>query len=366
MSSSAHFDFCVLGGGIAGLSVAGKLLDRGKSVCLIDTGDIASGASGTPLGMVNPATGRYGTPVWNAEKCLTSIADDLQFIQNQTPVQFYKKTGILRPAQDQKMASRMKDNADRSMWPEGWCNWLDQEEIHEINHELNCVEGGMWLPKGLTVNVELYLRNKSEYLKQNGLKLFTHANYSVNYNKDPFKVSLGHKDLFTKHLICATGSETNTLEPWKLLPIHPVKGQLAVFESPKAGDFEYSISALGYIASISKTRFIAGSTYEHHFTDAEPDEEGLEYLINRLSKVYPPLFSDATLVRQWAGVRATTQNRKPILGSHPEIENLFVLSGLGSKGLMYGNYLSSILTDHMLEGTALPKEISVRRFDGFQ
>lgn len=363
MSSPAHFDFCVLGGGIAGLSIAEKLLERGASVCLLDIGDIASGASGTPLGMVNPATGRYGTPVWNAEACLTSIANDLQYIQEKTPVQFYKKTGILRPAQDTKMAERMKENALQSDWPKGWCQWLDKDEIHSLNPDLNCVDGGMWLPKGLTVNVELYLRTKSDHLRKQGLKLFANAEYSVNYNEAPYKVSLRNEEFYAGHLIFAAGYETKTLEPWSFLPLHQVKGQLAVFESPKAGDFEYSISALGYIASISKNRFIAGSTYEHHFDHTEPDKEGLEYLVQRLGKVYPSLFKDAVLVDQWAGVRASTPNRKPIIGSHPELEHVHVFTGLGSKGLMYGNYFSSLLADNILDGTLLPDEASVTRFD---
>lgn len=362
MSSPSHFDFCVLGAGIAGLSIAGELLNRGASVCLLDTEDIASGASGTPLGMVNPATGRYGKPVWNAEKCLTSVAADLALIQEHTPVQFYKKTGILRPAQDEKMASKMKDNAHQSIWPEGWCEWLEKDEIHSINPDLNCVNGGMWLPKGLTVNVALYLQNKADLLEQEGLKLFTKADYTVNFDEAPFSVSLKDKELYAEHLIYATGSQTKTVEPWDSLPIHPVKGQLAVFESPKAGDFDYSISALGYIASISKTRFIAGSTYEHHFKHTKPDKDGFDYLTKRLGKVYPSLFKDATLIDQWAGVRASTPNRKPILGSHPELSNVHVLTGLGSKGLMYGSYLSSLLTDHIINGALLPDKFSVARF----
>lgn len=362
MPSSSHFDFCVLGAGIAGLSIAGELLSRGVTVCLLDTGDIASGASGTPLGMVNPATGRFGTPVWNADSCLTSIVADLEHIQEQTPVQFYRKTGILRPAQDKKMASRMKENAHPNNWPEGWCKWLEKDEIYSINPDLNCVGGGMWLPKGLTVNVELYLRSKANHLKQKGLKLFTNADYSVNYDEAPFNVSLMNKELYAEHLIYATGSETKALEPWNYLPLHQIKGQLAVFESTKAGDFDYSISALGYIASISKTEFIAGSTYEHNFDYTEPDKEGFDYLTQRLGKVYPPLFKDAVLIDQWAGVRASTPNRKPIIGSHSKLKQIHVFTGLGSKGLIYGNYLSSLLSNYILDGTSLPDEVSIARF----
>lgn len=361
MNSKTYFDFCILGAGIAGFSIAGKLIERGASVCLIDTGDIASGASGTPLAMANPATGRYGNKVWNAEKCLNSITNDLELIQASSSDKFFKKTGILRPAQDEKMASRMKENSTDG-WPEGWCTWLDKNEIHEINPELNCVQGGMWLPKGLTVNVVKYLKNKARYLQQKGLVLYTYATYSIGLDSSPFTISLDKGKISTEHIIYATGDKTSISEPWKYLPIHPVKGQIAIFESSKAEEFDYSISALGYIASISKNRFVAGSTYEHNFDHSNPDEEGLEYLIKRLGKVYPALFKGAVLLDQWAGVRASTPNKKPILGSHSQINKLYVFSGLGSKGMMYGNYMSSLLLDHILYGTKLPQEISVTRF----
>ncbi|MEX0723400.1 MAG: FAD-dependent oxidoreductase [Gracilimonas sp.] len=361
MSSPTHFDFCVLGAGLAGLSISDKLIQGEASVCIIDTGDIASGASGTPLGLVNPATGRFGTKTWRAEECYSDISADLEKVQAQSPVQFYKKTGILRPAQDQKMASRMKENAEQQDWPEGWCTWLDKDEIKSINAGLHCVEGGMWLPKGLTVNSGLYLKSKTDLLKSQGLKVYTNAPYKIEEYQSPFKISLKDEKIQANCIIYATGIETKNLNPWKFLPFNPIKGQLAVFDTPKAGDFDYSISALGYIASISKTRFIAGSTYEHDFDHEKPDEEGAKYLAQRLGKVYPALFKEATLVDQWAGVRASSPNRKPFLGSHPKNDKMFVFAGLGSKGLMYSGYLGDLLASNILDSKPLPKEVAIDR-----
>lgn len=359
---SKTFDFCVLGAGLAGLSVSKHLIDSGASVCLVDTGEIASGASGTPLGLVNPATGRWGTKSWRAEKCHQAIYDDLKEIQEYTPVRLFDKTGILRPAQDEEMAERMHDNYEKNEWPEDWCHWLDKKEVHEINPELHCVEGGMWLPHGLTVNVPVYLKSKAEFLSNQGLKIMTNAEYSIHEKGNSFELSFSdQKSVDTNSIIFAAGSHTSDSEYWDFLPLHAIKGQVAVFESPKTRKFDYSISALGYIASISDHRFVAGSTYEHHFDNIEPDIEGLEYLTDRLGGVYPSLFKEAKLVDQWAGVRASTPNKKPILGAHPEIENMFVFAGLGSKGLLYSVYLGKALTEYILRGSAIPKEVSVNR-----
>lgn len=357
-----NFDFCIIGGGLAGLAVADKLLEQQASVCLIDTGDIASGASGTPLGLVNPATGRYGTKAWRAEVCYNAITSDLEQIQAQTDEVFYKSTGILRPAQDEKMARRMKENSEQQNWPDGWCKWLEKDDVENINPDLRCVDGGIWLPKGLTVNVELYLKAKAQILREKGLQVFANVDYEIQESCKHFECVLSNGSKFgAAHLIHTSGFDTKKSAYWNFLPLIAVKGQVAIFESPVAAEFDYSISALGYMASISNQKFVAGSTYEHHFEHREPDNEGLKYLINRLGKVYPKLFSEAVLINQWAGVRASTPNRMPLLGQHPDHENIYVFAGLGSKGMLYSNYLADFLVQHIFEDKTLPEEVSLAR-----
>ncbi len=362
MSHSTYFDFCVLGAGLAGISISKALIDQGASVCLIDVGEIASGASGTPLGLVNPATGRFGNKVWQAEKSLESITQDLIETQENTPVRFYDKTGILRPAQDEKMATKMKENVVSQDWPEGWCEWLDKSEIESINSDLNCVKGGMWLPHGLTVNVPVYLKTKADSLFNEGLRIVTNADYSIQEKKSNYTLQFsGGNEIQTKALIFTAGYRTSGSSYWEFLPLHQIKGQVAIYESSLAKEFNYSISALGYIASISSSRFVVGSTYEHEFEHVEPDIEGLDYLVNRMSKVYPRLFKESDLVEQWAGVRASAPNRKPFLGRHPEKENMYVFAGLGSKGLLYSSYMSGLLADFIIKGEEIPRIISIDR-----
>lgn len=362
MSHSTSFDFCVLGAGLAGLSISKALLDQGASVCLVDVGEIASGASGTPLGLVNPATGRYGNKVWRAEKCLDFITRDLKEVQEHTPVRFFDKTGILRPAQDEKMATKMAENVTSQDWPEGWCEWLDKDEVMSINPDINCVKGGMWLPHGLTVNVPVYLKAKAEYLTTKGLRVLTNADYSIHERTNSYDLRFSDgNEIQTRSLIFTTGYETSRSPYWEFLPLHGIKGQVAVYKSPLAKEFTYSISALGYIASISGSRFVVGSTYEHEFDHVNPDIEGLDYLVNRMSKVYPRLFKESDLVEQWAGVRVSSPNRKPFLGRHQEKENMYVFAGLGSKGLLYSTYMADLLANFIIKGRAIPRDISLDR-----
>lgn len=362
-NSSSSFDFCILGAGLAGISLADTLNKKGASVGVIDTGEIAAGASGTPLGLVNPATGRYGTKSWLAEECYHSIFRSLEEVQTHVSGQFFRKSGVLRPALDKKIATKMKENFDSTSWPDGWCQWLDVTDFKGVNPDVSCVDGGLWLPVGLTVDISTYLKSFAGLLKQRAVKFITQANYSIYDDKRGFNIKF--KDaaqIHAENIIHTSGFDTKNSTYWNFLPLIPVKGQMAIFKSPSPLQFEYAISALGYIASLSKDEFVIGSTYEHNFEHRNPDEAGLKYLTERMKKVYPKLINSSKLAGQWAGVRASTPNRQPILGRHPENENMYVFAGLGSKGLLYSVYLAESMANYIIHSNDLPEDISLSRF----
>src|SRR5699024_9665699 len=152
MNYKVHF--CILGAGLAGLSMADSLRERDIETVVIDKKAIANGASGTPGGLVNPATGRRATKAWKAEACYEAIAQNLEKVQNWAGEEpFYQNNGLLRPALLEKMAVKMKAQHEKTIWPEGWCQWKTEEEIKQMHPGITCIDGGLWLPIGLSVDV---------------------------------------------------------------------------------------------------------------------------------------------------------------------------------------------------------------------
>lgn len=358
-----NFDYCILGAGLAGVSLAYELSKENASVCLIDPKGIASGASGTPLGLVNPATGRYATLTWNAEPCYSSILENLSLIQNQGTVKFFEETGVLRPALDEKIASRMKENFNTMNWPNGWIEWLDEKELKKFHPGISCISGGVWLPKGLTVDISSFLNEFVRFLSSNNVATSFGSDYSITKKENNWEISLSnHEKFLAEKIVFTTGASTKEFDFWKSIPLHPVKGQLAVLESASPLLFNHAVSALGYITSLRENKFVIGSTYEHTFDYEETDEKGLDYLLTRFEKVLPDLKKNSNVLSQWSGVRASTPNRMPIMGTHPYEENMFVFTGLGSKGLLYSGYLSKKLKDYLVRDEPLPNEVDINRF----
>ncbi|MBO6524135.1 MAG: FAD-binding oxidoreductase [Balneolaceae bacterium] len=361
---SSYFDFCILGAGLAGISLAYELSKEDVSVCLVDPAGVAAGASGTPLGLVNPATGRFASKSWEAELCYAKILANLELIQDTSPVQFYKQTGVLRPAMDKKIASRMHENFRLQDWPEGWIEWKDEYKLTSFHPGINCVDGGVWLPIGLTVDITTYLKSFAHYLSMQSIHQVYDKSYSLEKRTDFWELKFTSiNSIKAKHVVFATGASTIQSEFWRGLPIHPVKGQLAVLEPESPLNFGHAISARGYIASLHSTQFAVGSTYEHSFETEHTDQQGLDYLLDRFRKVLPDLHDNSKVVHQWAGIRASTPNRMPILGKHPSHQTMSVFAGLGSKGTLYSAYLAECMKDLLLKNIDVAKEVSINRLD---
>mgnify|MGYP000131931555 CR=1 FL=1 len=362
-----HIDFCILGGGIAGLSIADALSERDIECLVVEKNDIGSGASGTPGGLVNPATGRRAKKSWKAEQGYEAIAENLYKVQSYSSNSFFQKNGLLRPALYEKMARKMKDQYENTSWPDDWCEWKTKKQIQEIHPGITCVDGGLWLPVGLTVDIGSYMVAYAKYLKKAGVEIITNNDPKEIHQQttDKWKIVIEGEIIIANHLIYATGHYTKETKYWDWLPINLIKGQVAKFK--KENDplsFSHSISSLGYIARLDEEdTFIQGSTYEHDFIHLNPDTEGEDYLRKRMQRTLPKLEEQSALVDQWAGVRTSTPNYKPILGEHPEYKNLHVFSGLGSKGLLFGKFLAEHYVDHLTNKEPLYPEIAIERFE---
>lgn len=352
----------VFGAGISGTAIANELNKRGKKVLLIDP-HVSEDAPGAPAGLVNPATGRRAKKSWESEKCMTALRNQLdELIVFARKNEILSDTGAIRPAINEKLAENFKEALDKYEWPEGWISWMEKEEVENLNPQIAPNFGALYLHKGCTVFVDQYLNTYRKYLRENGVECrYKAADYQSK--KDNFTINFENGDTAeAKHVIVAAGHQTPFFNEWEFLPLHRVKGQIVWFEANKPLEWEYGISAMGYSLRRGERDLIVGSTYEHKFENLDTTEEAYNQIKGKLAKMLPGMEHEITKKYQVAGVRVYTPDRLPVIGRHPDNENLCIYTAMGSKGLLFSQYVGSLLAAHLAEGEMIPAEVDVKRF----
>ncbi|MEX2455933.1 MAG: FAD-binding oxidoreductase [Balneolaceae bacterium] len=367
MKQTIKSEFIILGAGLAGLMVADELTSRDKKVTLIDINQLGSGASFAPLVLINPATGRRAKMAWKAEECIHAVTEVLERIRDQSKSEFFIKNGVLRPALIEKMSKDFKRSPDKYDWSSAdWIQWSEKEELENRFPYLSNTFGGLTISEGFTINTRIFLNDLYKQLIQKGLMSYFNQTYSINTDEEGnHQIRLENGNCIqTEHIIFAVGAGISNFDEWSYLPLERVKGQTLTVEFDKPLPLTHSISSMGYFAYDPKVpnRLVVGSTYEHDFDYEKPDEKGKETLLKKLDKTLPGLSSAISKISQWSGVRVTTQDHQPIIGTHYSQKHLHIITGLGSKGIIYSKYLSKELCDHLLDQTPISPEVNADRF----
>jgi glycine/D-amino acid oxidase-like deaminating enzyme len=352
----------VFGAGISGLSMANQLQQRGKKVLLIDPFRADPEAPGPPAAMVNPSAGRKGNLVWESEKCLNAFRSNIDKLSKQSGRNdLFNATGVLRPAITEELAENFKLSLKEQPWPEGWVEWLEPNEIEEINPGIAKNYGGYFIKPGLTVFVDNYLNTFRKALTDEGVT-FSGLKTGYEFKGSDFVLTDEEGNTASaEHVIVCAGADTPGFDDWAELGIQRVKGQVVIFETDQELPWMHGLSALGYILRREPNELIVGSTYEHHFDDVDITDEAYNRLFGKLEKILPEISTKVKKTGQLAGVRATAPNHLPVLGRHRNNPQLCIYSAMGSKGLIYSEYMASILADHLVSGSEIPEELDTER-----
>jgi glycine/D-amino acid oxidase-like deaminating enzyme len=115
-----------------------------------------------------------------------------------------------------------------------------------------------------------------------------------------------------------------------------------------------------YLVNLYDDVYKVGATYEWNDLTENTSEQGKTYLEEKLNDFLKVPYE---VLKHEANIRPTTKDRKAIIGEHPKHKNMFVLNGLGTKGVMHAPYLAKQLLDLINKNLEVDKEISINRFD---
>ena len=345
------YDYLVIGQGLAGTILTERLHRLGKSFLVIDepTQPSSSQAAG---GMFNPVTGKALTKTWLADTLFPFLESYYRDLENRWESVFFYPIPLFRPfvhEAQKKQFLTILESEDLSDYI------TYQDTPTELTSSIQAPLGGLITHKTGWVDVPVFLACWRSFLQSNQLLREESFDWSAIEWGESFST---YRGISFKKLVACEGFYARENPYFAWLPFNPVKGETLRVQAPGLSD-HYIVNQGNWSIPLGGGEFRWGATYVWHRLDWEPTQDGRDYIEKKIQGFYS---GEYTVVDQLAGVRPTIKDRRPIMGPHPAQANLYILNGLGTKGVSLGPYLIHQWVDHLEFGKEILKEVTIERF----
>lgn len=342
-------DYLIVGGGIAGLCFAELCLQNSK--CIIVISDDSQNSSRIAGGLYNPVILKRFTGLEDASEQLDFLDQFYSQIEERTGTKINFPLPLLRKFFSIEEQNNWFIAADHPKMAPFLSTKICVKNIPGIDAPFNY---GQVLRTGY-LDTAVFLDSYHAFLAKESLlhkESFDHSKLIVE--EDCVK----YGDIVAKKIIFAEGFGIHNNPFFNFLPLDGTKGELFVIKAPdlKLDDI---INTSVFILPLGNDLFKVGATYNWKDKTDLPTDEGREELISRIKEI---LHCDFEIVEHYAGVRPTVKDRKPLLGNHEMHRNLFILNGLGTRGVMLGPYAANILFQFAENKKEIPLHYSIDRF----
>ncbi len=342
--------YIIVGQGLAGTLLAYQMHKNNIPFkIIVDPNQKA--ASEIAAGLINPLVFKRLTKSWMADDLFPKMYDTYKEIEDLLSTKFIQQKEMIKPLAEQ----------DIPMWQKR----IDQGKMHhyidrigdELNLDgLNNIEHYGALKQTGSCNLNSLIQDMRQFFKQHDYLIKDQLKIEDITFEDKY---VYWKNLSAEKIIFCRGYKDaeNALFPSN--SFYLTKGELIEIEAKQLCE-DYIINKNLFILPIGNKRFKVGATYEWDTINEETSEAGKSELLTKLDKL---IDTDYTVLNQWAGVRPTVKDRRPILGIHPHNDRLAIFNGLGTKGVMLAPYFSEQMLN-LLENpqTEIDKEVKLDRF----
>lgn len=339
----------IVGQGLAGTLLAFQLLKRRQKVVVVDFSRENS-SSKVAAGLYNPVTGQRSVKTWLVEALFPFLEKTYQELEELLAIRFLHPLPILRPfdslAEQNEWAAESTDPRFKE--------WVDVDlDVHE--------ELGETMPYGALktkvsgyVDLKVLLASFRMHLKEQGLlveELF-------DYDKLHFDGSQVHYNgLVADRIVFCEGAYGRANPFFNYLPLNGTKGEVLDLEIQNyKAPF---ILSKGIFVIPKEGRQTVGSNYQWTYEHDGPSEYGLNEISSKLKKLVKAPYK---ILLHTAGIRPTVKDHRPLIGRHPELDNVYIFNGMGTKGVSLAPYFSDHLATHFTEGGNLMAEVDIQRF----
>jgi glycine oxidase len=336
----------VIGGGLSGLAVAYHAAIRGCSVDIYDPSEPGSGGASPLASLMHPHSPR-GKFIWNGLQGIQASLELMDFAQmhseENASVFHIKGRAIKRPClTDQHV----------TMFSKAALDYPDHVTYDDMTDSRNSYRGIATFTTSYVINTPVYL--KSLY---HGL----HVKHSVEWIMSTIsKTDIEDIRRRYSHVIICAGSTIQSIWEEELPTLTFVRGQNVKFEADSSiCSLDNALICGQYIVPIGGNRVIGGATHEYntnHLHNPPNLQFALEELMAPLTEIFPQI-SRYKPVDVKAGIRVssprTNLGKLPMIRQHPHFENVCMLTGFGSHGLVHHSIVAKLLIQSLQQAGGL-------------
>lgn len=342
-------DFIIVGSGLAGLSFAETALQNHCSVHVFDSHQ--TNASTVAGGLYNPVILKRFTKAWQANRQLPYATQFYQKLELKLGVSFYHEIPILRRFHSVEEQNNWFLAADQ---PE-LAPYLSSQLIYRSFKGLQTPFGCGQVRDTGYADVALLIDCYRAYLK--GLNCFSETAFDYG---QLLLVPEGviYQNLQARHIVFAEGFAMTQNPYFSDLPLVSSKGELLMLFAPEL-ELDAILNAGIFILPLEKGYFKVGATYNWEDQTALTTQQAREELLSQLDSIIQCPYQ---VINQFAGIRPTVKDRRPLLGTHHSHPQLHVLNGLGTRGVLVGPAMALDLFQHIVHGIPLADEVNIQRY----
>lgn len=342
-------DYIIVGFGIAGLSFCEHLERNNKSFIVFD--DDSQQSSMVAGGMYNPVILKRFTLAWNADQQQDYALPFYEDLETKFDESFIVPLKVHR-----KFASIEEQNLwFESLDKPGLKRYMSKDIKENSNPYVKADFGLGQLDNVGRILVSKLIKAFRKHLENQKSFFYEHFDFDELSIKDGIVSYKGYK---AKHIVFATGYGLAVNPLFNSLPLNGSKGELVLIEAPKL-KLEVILKSGVFVLPLGKDCYYVGATYNWKDKTNKPSIEAREQILSKLEKF---IDVDYKVVDQIAGIRPTVVDRRPLVGRHPKHENVYVLNGMGTRGVLVAPTVSKQLYNFIEEGIELDDEISIERF----
>lgn len=346
-------DYIVVGCGLASIAFCEQLRLADKSFLVFD--DNSQKSSSVAAGLYNPVILKRFTPVWMAKQQLELAMPHYENLELLLKSKFIHPISVRRKFMSSEEQNNWFAASDRPIL----CDFMQTEILKNQNPAINAPLGlGKVLHSG-RIDTKKLIASYRAFLEQNGQLI----RQTFDYKKVALKADLiDYGDLTCRYIVFAEGYGAKLNPYFESLPLVGLKGEMLIIKS-KELKLDFILKSSVFVVPLQDDLYWVGATYEREDKTHQVSNEAKEQLVDKLKTIVNCNFE---IVNQIAGIRPTTKDRRPLVGHHPKYGRMYVLNGMGTRGVMTSPYIASQLFQHIEYNRSLNELININRFKNYK